>query len=144
MAYLAWGADGLTRTELACCLALGGVFQGTGMVTAQVIVQDIAGPERLGAAAASAQLSRSLGSAFGTALASALLFGLLSAESPEGAALFGDIIRHGTVVVANMPADQTARLCAAIAHAFSGVFLLVAAISSLSAAMAATMPEQRL
>jgi hypothetical protein len=144
MTYLAWAAAGMTRTELSCGLALAGLFQGTGMVTAQVIVQQIAGAKQLGAGAASAQLSRSLGSAFGTALAAALLFGLLSSWNPATAALFFDMVRHGSGVLARLPAGQAVQARAEIAHAFSGVFLLVAGISCLSVAMAATLPVRRL
>jgi tetratricopeptide (TPR) repeat protein len=60
-------------------MALGGLCQGSAMLTAQITVQAVAGVRNLGAAAASAQLSRSLGSAFGAATAGAVLFGVLAA-----------------------------------------------------------------
>ena len=144
MVYLAWAAPGMTPAGLSCGLAFAGLFQGTGMVTAQIVVQQIAGSQQLGAAAASAQLSRSLGAAFGTALAAALLFGLLSAWSPDTAALFSQMIRHGAGILVDVPVQQAVQTRTVIAHAFSGVFLLVAGISCLSVAMAATLPVKRL
>jgi MFS family permease len=143
MVYLAWAAAGMTRTELSCVLALGGLCQGTGMVTAQVLVQQIAGPKQLGAAAASAQLARSLGSAFGTALAAAVLFGMLSARNPGTAAVFFDMVRHGPGVLTGLPIEQAAQVRAEVARAFSGIFLLVAGVSCISVAMAATLRMQR-
>jgi hypothetical protein len=144
MTYLAWAAPGMTRAELSYVLALAGLFQGTGMVTAQVVVQQIARSKQLGMAAASVQLSRSLGSAFGTALAAALLFGLLTSWNPDAAALFFNVVRHGAGVLTSLPTDQAVQARADITRAFSGVFLLVAGISCLSVAMAVTLPVRRL
>ncbi len=144
MMYLASAASGLTRTELSWVLALGGLCQGAAMLTAQVTVQKVAGARHLGAAAASAQLARSLGSAFGAALAGAVLFGLLSARDPETAVLFFDMVRRGPGVLLQLPGDQQALARAAIARAFSGVFVLVAGISCISVVMSATLPVRRL
>ena len=49
----------------------------TVMPSAQIVVQTIAGKARLGAAAATVSLSRSLGSATGTALFGSVVFSLL-------------------------------------------------------------------
>ena len=144
MLVLAYAAGGMSRTTLSWMLALGGVCQGSAMLTAQITVQKVAGSRFLGAAAASAQLARSLGSAFGAAAAGAVLFGLLSAHNPEVAALFFEMVRRGPVVLLSQPLEQQAVARAAIASAFSGVFLLVAAISCLSVAMSATLPVRRL
>lgn len=144
MLYLAWAAAGMSRQELSWMLALGGLCQGSGMLTAQVTVQKVAGFRNLGAAAASAQLARSLGSAFGAAAAGAVLFGLLSAWDPGTASLFFEMVRKGAGVLARLPAEQQALARAEIARAFSGVFVLVAGISCVSVAMAATLPVRRL
>ena len=144
MAFLGYAAAGLSRTELSWVLALGGVCQGSAMITAQITVQKVAGARHLGAAAASAQLARSLGSAFGAAAAGAVLFGLLTAWSADTATLFFEMVRRGTGVLTALPADQQILARAEIARAFSGVFLLVAGISCVSAAMAATLPVRRL
>ena len=144
MIYLAYAAAGMTRVELSWILALGGVCQGSAMITSQITVQKVAGPRHLGAAAASAQLARSLGSAFGAAAAGAVLFGLLTAWNPDTATLFFDMVRKGTGVLLRLPADRQTLARAEIASAFSGVFLLVAGISCVSAAMSATLPVRRL
>ncbi len=92
---LAIWAPSLSRTQLAWLLALGSLSQGSAMITAQITVQAVAGVHQLGAAAASVQLARSLGSAFGAAAAGAVLFGLLSSMHPATADLFFEMVRHG-------------------------------------------------
>ena len=144
MLYLAYAASGLTRMELSWVLALGGLCQGSAMLTAQVTVQKVAGIGQLGAAAASAQLARSMGSAFGAALAGAVLFGLLSVWDPATAALFIEMVRKGAGILLRLSGDQQDVARAAIARAFSGVFILVALISCVSVAMSATLPVRRL
>ncbi len=144
MVWLACAAAGMTRTELSWVLALGGLCQGTAMLTAQVTVQKVAGARHLGAAAASAQLSRSLGSAFGAAMAGAMLFGLLSASGTETASLFFAMVQHGSGVLTDLPMPRQIEARAEIARAFSGVFALVAVISCVSMAMAASLPVRRL
>jgi predicted MFS family arabinose efflux permease len=141
---LAIWAPSLSRVELSWVLALGGVCQGASMITAQITVQIVGGARNLGAAAASVQLSRSLGSAFGAAAAGAVLFGLLSAMDPETATLFFDMVRRGPSVLAALPAERQALVQGEIADAFRGVFLLVACFSCTIVAMAATMPVRRL
>ena len=71
-------------------LAMGGLCQGSAMITAQVTVQIVAGTRQLGAAAASVQLARSLGSAFGVAIAGAVLFIVLSSTFDCGNAILRD------------------------------------------------------
>lgn len=144
MIWLALAAAGMTRVELSWVLALGGVCQGSAMITAQITVQKVAGPGHLGQAAASAQLARSLGSTFGAAAAGAVLFGLLSAWNPGTAALFFEMIRKGTHVMSALPAEHQSLVRAEIASAFSGVFVLVAGISCVSSFMASTLPVRRL
>lgn len=144
MVFLAYAAAGLSRTALSWVLALGGVCQGSAMLTAQLTVQKVAGARHLGAAAASAQLARSLGSAFGAAAAGAVLFGLLTAWAPDTAELFFEMVRRGPGVLTDLSAERQTLARAEIASAFSGVFLLVAGISCVSALMAATLPVRRL
>ncbi len=138
---LAIWAPSLSRTQLAWLLALGSLSQGSAMITAQITVQSVAGLHQLGAAAASVQLSRSLGSAFGAAAAGAVLFGLLSALHPATADLFFEMLRHGS---AWMPAADLDAARTDIATAFRGVFLTVACFSVTIVACAATLPMRRL
>lgn len=141
---LAIWAPSLSRVQLAWILALGGVCQGSAMITSQITVQMVAGPRNLGAAAASAQLSRSLGSAFGAAAAGAVLFGILSAMNQETATLFFDMVRRGPSVLAALTPDHRALVQQEVAAAFRGVFLTVACFSCAIVAMAATLPVRRL
>ena len=141
---LALWAPHLSKIELAWVLALGGVCQGSAMLTAQITVQAVGGVRNLGAAAASAQLSRSLGSAFGAAAAGAVLFGILSAMNQDTAALFFDMVRQGPGVLAALTADHRALVQQEVAAAFRGVFLTVACFACIIVAMAATLPLRRL
>ena len=141
---LALWAPQLSKAELAWVLALGGVCQGSAMLTAQITVQAVGGVRNLGAAAASAQLSRSMGSAFGAAAAGAVLFGILSAMNQDTAALFFDMVRRGPSVLAALTADHRALVQQEVAAAFRGVFLTVACFACITVAMAATLPLRRL
>jgi hypothetical protein len=114
------------------------------MITAQITVQSVAGTHQLGAAAASVQLSRSLGSALGAAAAGAVLFGVLSAMDPGTANLFSEMVRHGSGVLDGLPAAQQDIVRTEIGFAFRGVFLTVACFSGLIVACAATLPLRRL
>jgi predicted MFS family arabinose efflux permease len=141
---LAIWAPSLSRGELAWLLALGSLSQGSSMITAQITVQTVVGVHQLGAAAASVQLSRSLGSAFGAAAAGAVLFGLLTAMNPDTASLFSDMVRQGASALHGISAAQQEAARVEIATAFRGVFLTVAVFSCIIVACAATMPVRRL
>ena len=141
---LAVWAPLLSRVQLSWLLAIGGLTQGSSMITAQITVQAVAGPRQLGAASASVMLSRSLGSAFGAATAGAVLFGLLSAMDPATANLFSEMVRHGPGVMDHVSAGQQALVQSQIAGAFRGVFLTVACFSCAIVACAATLPLRRL
>jgi EmrB/QacA subfamily drug resistance transporter len=134
----------LSRAQISWIMALGGVCQGSSMITAQITVQMVAGTRQLGAAAASVQLARSLGSAFGVALAGAVLFTALSAMDPGAATLFFEMIRRGSHVLAELPGEQQAVVQAEISNAFRGVFLTVACFSCIIVAMAWTLPVRRI
>ncbi|MFI4981377.1 MAG: MFS transporter, partial [Nevskiales bacterium] len=137
-------APQLSRAQMSWMLAFAGLCQGSAMITAQITVQMVAGTRQLGAAAASVQLARSLGSAFGVALAGAALFAVLSAMDRTTASLFLEMVRRGSRVLAELPAEQRALVQAEIATAFRGVFLTVACFSCTIVAMAWTMPVRRL
>ncbi|MGE0224521.1 MAG: MFS transporter [Acetobacteraceae bacterium] len=141
---LAIWAPEMSQVQLSWALAVGGVCQGSAMLTAQVTVQAVSGARNLGAAAASAQLSRSLGSAFGAAAAGAVLFGILSATSPDTATLFFEMVRRGPSILSDLPAARQAVVQAEVAQAFRGVFLTIACFSVTIVAMAITLPVRRL
>jgi hypothetical protein len=119
-------------------------MQGSSMITAQITVQIAAGASQLGAAAASVQLARSLGSAFGAATAGAVLFGLLAAMDHDTATLFSEMVRHGPSILHEQPLARQALVQVEIADAFRGVFLTVACFSCTIVACAATLRVRRL
>jgi MFS family permease len=141
---LAIWAPSLSRVQLSWLLAVGGLTQGASMITAQITVQTVAGPRQLGAAAASVQLARSLGSAFGAATAGAVLFGLLTAMDADTATLFSDMVRRGPSVLEGLAPARQMLVQSEIATAFRGVFLTVACFSCTIVACAATLPVRRL
>ncbi len=140
---LAIWAPGLSRVQFAWVLAVGGACQGTAMLTAQLTVQSVAGPRQLGAAAASVQVARSLGSALGVGLAGAVLFGVLTAMDRDAARWFIAAVRHGPEVLAALPAPRQAVVQREIADAFRGVFLTVAGFSCAIVAAAWTTTVRR-
>ncbi len=70
--------------------AFAGLGFGTVMPTSQVLIQAVAGRQRLGAAAATVSLARSTGASVGTALFGALVFGLISSADLQAALLGTD------------------------------------------------------
>ncbi len=104
---------------LAC-----GIGFGTVMPCAQLVLQTLAGRSRLGAAAATVSLSRSVGAALGTALFGALVFALL-----HGVNLDAALRAHGA-------GDN-----APIEHAFKIAFVGAAGIAALGAVIASRLPK---
>ncbi|MBS0644157.1 MAG: MFS transporter [Acetobacteraceae bacterium] len=141
---LAIWAPSLSRAELAWALAVGGLCQGSAMITAQITVQSVSSMSQLGAAAGSVQLARALGSAFGAATAGAVLFGLLATLYPATADVFVQMVREGPGVLHALSQPQQAVVQADVANAFRGVFLTVACFSTMIVLCAATMPVRRL
>ncbi|WP_161600944.1 MFS transporter [Teichococcus oryzae] len=128
---------------LPAMLALVAVFQGSAMPVAQVTAQALAPPAMLGAAAASVQLSRSVGSAAGVTVAVGALFAILSQESTT-AAVFADMVRHGPAALATMPDAMRATTAARINTGFSFAFMVVAAFAVMNALLAWTLPLRRI
>src|SRR5262249_37770494 len=87
----------------ATLLFLNGLFVGRVMGVVQVVVQNAAGLSMLGAAAASVQLSRSIGAATGTAIVGTVLFATLSLSDPQAADLFAAVLRRGPEAIASLP-----------------------------------------
>ena len=141
---LAIWAPLLSQAQLSWLLAIGGLTQGSSMITAQITVQTVAGPRQLGAAAGSVMLSRSLGSAFGAAAAGTVLFGLLAAMDPATAGLFAEMVRHGPGVLDTLDPAMRTMVQGEIAGAFRGVFLTVACFACMIVACASTLPIRRL
>jgi MFS family permease len=125
-------------------LLLNGLFMGTVMGVVQVVVQNAAGISALGAAAASVQLSRSLGAVAGTAIVGTVLFATLAVSNPDSAGLFAALVRRGPEVIHALPSAQRALLESDIARAFRAAFLAIAAFAALGMLIAWSIPARRL
>ncbi|MFC7555690.1 hypothetical protein ACFQU7_30900 [Pseudoroseomonas wenyumeiae] len=109
---------------------------------AQVVAQALAPPAMLGAAAASVQLSRSVGSAAGVTLVVGALFAILSQDG-AAAAVFADMVRHGPAVLEALPDAARTTTAARIDAGFSFAFMAVAAFAAINALLAWTLPLRR-
>ncbi len=128
---------------LPAMLAVVAIFQGTAMPIAQITVQSLAPPGMLGAAAASVQMSRSIGSAIGVTVAVGALLAVLGKDR-DMAAIFAKAVRHGPAVLTSLPDGARAAAEASIADGFSTAFLIVAAFAGVNALLAWTLPLRRL
>ncbi len=128
---------------LPLMLAVVAVFQGSAMPVAQVTVQSLAPPAMLGSAAASVQLSRSVGSAVGVTLAVGVLFATL-ARDPRLAATFADAVRHGPAALPTTPGPADLAAAADFAGGFTAAFMTVTVFAATSALLAWTLPLRRL
>jgi hypothetical protein len=124
-------------------LAVVAVFQGSAMPVTQVTAQALAPPAMLGAAAASVQLSRSVGSAAGVTIVAGALFAVLGQDAST-AAVFADMVRHGPSALAALPDTIRVTTATRIATGFSVAFLAVAAFAVLNALLAWTLPLRRI
>jgi EmrB/QacA subfamily drug resistance transporter len=125
-------------------LLLNGLFMGTVMGVVQVVVQNAAGISALGAAAASVQLSRSLGAVVGTAIVGTVLFATLALSDPGSASLFAAMVRRGPEAILGLSSAQRALIEADIARAFRAAFLAIAAFAALGTLIAWSIPARRL
>jgi predicted MFS family arabinose efflux permease len=134
----------MSALELSTLWGCTALFMGTVMGVVQVTVQIAAGGERLGAAAASVQLSRSVGASFGTALIGIILFATLALIDPDGAHLFSEMVEQGAAVADTLPAARHAIIQTEIAEAFRAAFLTIAAFTAGAGLLALTNPAKRL
>ncbi len=119
LASLPSGRAALVGLEFSTGLGLGGV-----MSVMQIVTQTAAGPARLGAAAATISLARTLGSSIGAAAFGALIYGLIgTAPSAAGVHAVADPAR--------------------IARAFQVAFVAAAALCLLAAWAASRVPTLR-
>jgi sugar phosphate permease len=141
---LAFAVGSLTATQLALVLFLNGLFMGTVMGVVQVTVQSAAGPQSLGAAAASVQLSRSIGAAMGTALVGTVLFAALALGDPQAAQVFARAVERAVMSRDAVAPIGSEAIRAEIAAAFRASFLTIAAFAAIGLALAWTIPSRRL
>jgi hypothetical protein len=137
-------AQSFSAIGLSALWGLTALFMGSVMGVVQVTVQNAAGGTRLGAAAASVQLSRSVGASFGTAAIGMILFVALAILDPDGARLFSQMIQQGASVADNLPAAQRTIVQTEIATAFRVAFLTIATFTAGAGVLALTNPARRL
>ncbi len=137
-------AGNLGTRQLALYLFVTGLFMGTVMGVVQVTVQNAAGSASLGSAAASVQLSRSIGAGVGTALVGTVLFATVSLSDPEAANLFATLVQQGPSTLGALPAERQAMILSEVAVAFRNAFLTIAGFAGVGALLAWTIPTRRL
>jgi hypothetical protein len=143
MLFLAFGAGRLSTIEFSWYLCVSAIFQGFVMAVMQIIVQVESGP-LLGTAAAIIQLSRSVGAAFGTAVVGTVLFAGILATGTELSSELQAILGGSEEALAQLSAGAEATIRANVAAAFRGVFLTIAILAALAAAVAWTIPRRRI
>jgi EmrB/QacA subfamily drug resistance transporter len=141
---LALFAGHLGTRDLALYLFVTGLFMGTVMGVVQVTVQNAAGSASLGSAAASVQLSRSIGAAVGTALVGTVLFSTVALIDPEAARLFGNLVQQGPSTLADLPLERQTKILSEVTMAFRNAFITIAGFAAVGALLAWTIPARRL
>jgi hypothetical protein len=137
-------AGNLGTRMLGVYLFFTGLFMGTVMGVVQVTVQNAAGATSLGSAAASVQLSRSIGAAVGTALVGTVLFATFSLSDPDAAGQFAALVQFGPATLGDLAAERQAMILSEVAVAFRNAFLTIAAFAAIGAVLAWTIPARRL
>jgi EmrB/QacA subfamily drug resistance transporter len=146
VALVAFGllAGDLGLLGLSIFLFFIGLFMGTVMGVVQVTVQNVAGAASLGSAAASVQLSRSIGAGGGTALVGTVLFAVLSLSDPEAAQLFAALVQEGPGSIAALSPARQAVLMREITIAFRAAFFTMAGFAFTGLLLAWSIPARRL
>jgi MFS family permease len=137
-------APWLGNGTLIAALALISLTTGPTMPVVQMTVQVVAGPQFLGAAAASVQFSRSVGAAFGTALVGAVLFATLAARDSATATSFTALVEQGPRVLAALPEVRRVVVQSEIADAFRAAFLTIAVFTTSGLLLAWWLPVRRI
>jgi MFS family permease len=144
LALLGLFAGSLGTRQLAIALFFTGLFMGTVMGVVQVTVQNAAGSGSLGSAAASVQLSRSIGAGIGTALVGTVLFATVSLSDPEAANLFATLVQFGPGTLGDLSVERQSMILSEVAVAFRNAFLTIAGFAAVGAVLAWTIPTKRL
>ncbi|GAC1337980.1 MAG: MDR family MFS transporter [Beijerinckiaceae bacterium] len=134
----------MSVTQLSTLWGLTALFMGSVMGVVQVTVQGAAGSARLGAAAASVQLSRSVGASFGTAAIGMILFVVLAAGDPDGANLFSAMVQQGGSLLDTLTPERQMIMQSEIANAFRAAFFAIASFTAGAGLLALTNPARRL
>jgi predicted MFS family arabinose efflux permease len=143
VAFALW-VENLSGWSFAAFLFLIGLCMGTVMGVVQVTVQNAAGAGSLGSAAASVQLSRSIGAAAGTAIVGAVVFAALALSDPDAVPILRALVEQGPAALHDLSEARRAVLQAEISDAFRASFLTIAAFAVMGVALAWSIPARRL
>lgn len=137
-------SPGLEPWQASVMLGTIALFMGTVMAVVQVTVQVSARAGMLGGAAASVQLSRSLGSAFGTGVTAMTFFLTLWLSGGEAMDLVGSALESGNDALQHLSPAHRSEVRAELAEAFRAAFLTAAVFAPLGCVLAATLPLRRI
>jgi EmrB/QacA subfamily drug resistance transporter len=140
----AWNSPSLPLPYVAVLLSGAAICMGTVMGVVQVAIQAAAGSAQLGAAAASVQLSRSVGAALGTALFGTVVFASLFWVDPNAGAIFGRVVDMGPQALDSLAAPARQAFVAQLGHAFRAGFLLICCFTTAGLTFAWLNPHRRL
>ena len=140
MFCFAWLSPHLCTWSVSIMLGVTSFFMGSVMAVVQITVQWAAGGQHLGRAAASVQLSRSLGAAIGTALIGTVIFMSINLAGSDASGMLGELLRREPQAVATV----TPAIRASIAEAFQAGFMLIGALLVTAVGTACTLPLRRL
>jgi MFS family permease len=138
---MAFFLDHLSVVGFAAMGSAFGVCLGAVGPTGQIIVQVAAKREYIGAAIASAQLSRTIGASTGTAIVGAVIFAVISYGAPDHPTLVGDMLAEGRNALAHSGGDLEA-LKGVISMGFRLGFATTAAAAFLGSFTAARIPTR--
>jgi EmrB/QacA subfamily drug resistance transporter len=141
--FFAIASTHLTATQISWTICLAMFFMGTVMGVVQITAQTRAG-HRLGAAAATVQLSRAVGASFGTAIVGTILFASLAATDSQAAQLFAKAIDLGPDALMQLSEGQRAIVAAEISSAFRYAFGVLALFTAGGMILAWTNPSRRI
>jgi hypothetical protein len=116
---------------------------GTVMPASQIIVQDSAGNDALGAATASVSVSRTFGAAFGVALVGALIYLLIGRHDAAAADMLQRLAQNGASHDGGQGVGRSA-MTAHLDRAFHVVFAALATLTGIGAALALSVPRRRI
>ncbi len=143
LALFAFFGGQVSTTTLAFLFPIYALALGACFPSIPALVQHVAGPKLLGAAAASIQVSRSLGSALLTAMVGAALFATTAAADPQLAALFTRLIQHDSTALAGLDPAHIAEVRAGLGDAFRTAFLVVSGFMVVAMGVCLTIPQKR-
>ena len=143
LASLALSAPALSAVQTSLLIGLTALFMGSVMGVVQVTVQVSAGQSMLGTAAATVQLSRSLGASFGTAAVGTVLFVTMRTMDPQAAEIMTSILERGgdVAAVSRLAAAQAQSV---IGDAFRFGFATMAVFAAISSILAWSIPLRKI